>query len=180
MSTFAFFTERCSYHEDDHTMYLDLFGVTLNTEDDVNWFFNGLREIMKPCVDAKGKINMVVNYEGFDLSHHLEEIYSDKVEQLQRDMYASAKRYTGQAFQRARLKTTLSMDEWNAEEMFDRFDTRRDGVLSIEELREGFLAHFKMSLSPENIKEFVGDTTDPVVDREAFVRGIKVVLQDTR
>jgi propionate CoA-transferase len=171
-------TDRCSYHEDDHTMYLELFGITLNTEDDVEWFFGGLRELLKPCVDAKGKINMVINYEGFDLSNSLEELYGQKVEELQQDMYSSAKRYTGRAFQRARLKNSLSMDEWNPDEMFDRFDTRRNGVLSIEELREGFLNNFKMSLTPSHIKEFVGGLKDPVVDRDAFVRGVKAVLQE--
>lgn len=161
-------------------MYLDLFGITLNSEDDVNWFINGIRDILKPCVDAKGKINMVVNYEGFCLSSQLEEMYGEKVEALQKDMYLTAKRYTGQAFQRARLSTTLGMNEWDPEKLFDLFDTRRDGQLSIEELREGFLTNFHMSLTPENIKQFIGDSADPVVDRETFVKGVKVVLQDVK
>jgi hypothetical protein len=54
------------------------------------------------------------------------------------------------------------------------------GQLSIEELREGFSTHFHMSLSPEQIEEFVGKKSDPVVDHESFVKGvgIKAVLQD--
>jgi len=46
------FVERCKYHQSDHTMYIDLFGVTLNSEDDVRWYFNGLREIMSPLVEG--------------------------------------------------------------------------------------------------------------------------------
>jgi hypothetical protein len=159
-------------------MYLDLFGVTLSSEDDVHWFINGVRDILKPYVDPKGKINMVVNYEGFDLSNHLEDLYGTLVESLQSDMYLTAKRYTGHAFQRARLSTRLGASEWNPDLLFDLFDTKRDDKLSVEELREGFLSNFKMSLTPEHIKEFVGESNGSVVDREAFVKGVKAVLQD--
>jgi hypothetical protein len=164
-------------------MYLDLFGIMLSNEDDVRWFINGIRDILKPCVKAKGKVNMVVNYEGFDLSNHLEELYCILLESLQSDMYLTTKRYTGQAFQRARLSTTLNMSKVgfgsdSAASLFDTFDTRRDGQLSIEELREGFSTHFHMSLSPEQIQEFVGENSDPVVDRDAFVKGVKAVLKE--
>jgi hypothetical protein len=32
---FGSLEERCSYQEEDHTMFLDLFGINLNTKDDV-------------------------------------------------------------------------------------------------------------------------------------------------
>jgi hypothetical protein len=44
--------ERCAYHAADHTVYIDLFGITLNSEDDVRWFTNGLREIFSPLVEG--------------------------------------------------------------------------------------------------------------------------------
>lgn len=107
-------------------------------------------------------------------------MYSKEVDSIQKDMYKTAKRYTGQAFQRARLKTTLSMDEWDPEEIFAQFDTKQDGVLSVDELREGFLTHFRMNLTPENIQEFVGDNPEQTVDREAFIKGLKVVLNEAK
>ena len=161
-------------------MYLDLFGVTLNSEDDISWFTNGLRGILKPYVEAKGKIHMVVNYDGFDLSNRVEDLYREKVEELQEELYLTTKRYSGQAFQRARLKTSLSMQSIEVDELFDSFDTRRDGVLSVEELRDGFMQHFHMSLTPEQVKEFVGETSSPVVDRYAFMEGVKSVLADSK
>jgi len=177
---FGSLDERCSYHADDHTMYIDLFGITLNSEDDVRWFFSGLREILARPVQEHGKINIVVSYDGFNLASSLEEMYSKEVDSIQKDLYKSARRYTGQAFQRARLKTTLSMDDWDPEEIYDRFDTRKDGVLSVEELREGFLTHFRMTLTPEHIKEFVGEKPDQPIDREAFIKGIMVVLGEKK
>ena len=59
---------RCTHHhERDHTMFLDLFGITLNSEDDVTWFFAGLHKILGPLIKKMGKIDMVVQYDGFDL-----------------------------------------------------------------------------------------------------------------
>ncbi len=122
----------------------------------------------------------MVSYEGFNLANSLEELYSQEIDSIQKDMYKTAKRYTGQAFQRARLKTTLNMNEWDPDEIFDRFDTRRDGVLSVDELRDGFLTHFHMSLTPENIENFVGDNADGIVDRAAFVKGVQTVLNENK
>lgn len=130
------------------------------------------------CSIASGKINVVVSYEGFNLASNLEEMYSNEIETLQNEIYGSAKRYTGQAFQRARLKTSLSMDEWDAEHLFDKFDTRRDGVISFEELRDGLEKHFHMTLSPEKARAFGCDDNICLVDRERFVQGVKTVLQD--
>ena len=121
-----------------------------------------------------------MSYDGFNLANTLEEMYSKEVDSIQNDMYKSAKRYTGQAFQRARLKTNLKMDEWDPEEIFDRFDTRRDGTLSLDELREGFLNHFRLTLTPEHIKEFVGDHPEQSIDRAAFIKGIKNVLNEMK
>jgi hypothetical protein len=105
-------------------------------------------------------------------------MYSTEVDALQKEYYASAKRYTGQAFQRARLKATLRMDEWDPEELFEKFDTRGSGVLSMEELHEGFATHFKLTLTPENLKAFGADGADAMVDRERFVQGVQQVLNN--
>jgi hypothetical protein len=60
-------------HPEENTVFLNLFGVTLNEDADVRWFVKGF----KPWVDKKGKINMVANYDGFDLFKGLELLYGE-------------------------------------------------------------------------------------------------------
>ena len=103
---------RCTYHERDHTMFLDLFGITLNSEDDVIWFFAGLHKILGPLVKKMGKIDMVVQYDGFDLRDDLSNLYVRETSKLESEMYKSVKRYTGQAFKRAKLKRQMKISEW--------------------------------------------------------------------
>jgi propionate CoA-transferase len=59
---FGTLADRCKYHEKDHNLYIDLFGITLNSEADVVWFMNSLKDIMKPYVDDKGPLDVVANY----------------------------------------------------------------------------------------------------------------------
>jgi propionate CoA-transferase len=35
---FVTLEERCKYYPGDHTLFLDLFGITLNSKEDVRWF----------------------------------------------------------------------------------------------------------------------------------------------
>jgi propionate CoA-transferase len=56
---FGSLEDRCTYHDIDHTVYIDLFGITLNSEDDIDWFISSTRDILKAPVDAKGPIDVV-------------------------------------------------------------------------------------------------------------------------
>jgi propionate CoA-transferase len=47
---FGSLKEKCIYHDETHVMYLDLSGITLNTENDVEWLILGLRNILSPHV----------------------------------------------------------------------------------------------------------------------------------
>jgi propionate CoA-transferase len=176
---FGSLEERCIYHTGDHTMYLDLFGITLNNEEDVEWFINGLRDILSPYFKENGPIDMVVNYDGFDIGKGLSDIYSEKVQALQQQMYKSVKRYTGQAFQRAKLKTKLSMSDWDPDELFDQFSTNQKDVLSLEELRNGFLENFHVHLTPSHIQHFLRGPSELTVDRATFAMGVMEVLEST-
>jgi propionate CoA-transferase len=173
---FGSLEEKCIYHDEPHVMYLDLSGITLNTENDVEWLILGLRNILSPHFRAKGPIDMVVNYDGFDIRKGLEDSYSEKVNTLQKEVYKSVKRYTGQAFKRAQLKTQLRMSEWNPDDLFDQFDTNQDGVLSLEELREGFTQNFHIHLTPSHIRHFRRGHSDSTVDRAMFAKGVTAVL----
>jgi propionate CoA-transferase len=176
---FGSLEERCMYHTADHTMYIDLFGITLNNQEDVEWFINGLRDILSPYVKENGPIDMVVNYDGFDIGKGLEDTYSEKVQALQQEMYKSVKRYSSQAFQRAKLKTKLSMSDWNPDELFDQFPSKQKDVLSLEELRSGFLENFHVHLTPSHIRHFQRGPFELRVDRATFAKGVVEVLEST-
>ena len=110
--------------------------------------------------------------------------------------YKSVKRYTGHAFKRALLKHSLHITEWDPEKLFETFDTKQDGVLSIQELRDGFVTAFQIHLTPNNIRLFLGcgcnkPTTSSSVDvddqeeeislnnatisKEQFIRGMNEI-----
>lgn len=173
---FGALEDRFKYSEDDHTVFLDMFGLILNTEDDVHWFCNSVKGIIDPLVAEKGKINMVINYDGFEIAKGLDDLYHDEVNAIQEQYYLTVKRYTGQAFNRARLKSTLSMEEYDPDEIFDKCDRDQDGYISIDELREGFMENFNVNLTNDQIQEFLKDASSTEVDRSMFAKGVKTVL----
>lgn len=72
-SLFGSLEERCSYHSDDHLMFIDLFGVSLRTKAEVDWFINSLEVIYAPLTKGKGPMDVVASYQGFDLRSGLED-----------------------------------------------------------------------------------------------------------
>lgn len=172
---FGTLDERVIYNAEHHTVFLNMFGVTLNEPEDVEWYADGLRRIIKPIVDEKGKVNLVANYDGFDLRKGLEPLFGEKISEVQEELYKSAKRYTGHAFKRAELKTSLDMKSWNADDLFDTFDSNGDGVLSPHELRDGFLEQFQMRLTPADIRLFFEDD-ETTISKEKFAQGIDEVF----
>lgn len=142
---------RCVYHEPDHTMFLELFGITIDTEEDIKWIVEGLREILAPLVEKRGKINMIINYDGFDIRKGLEDKYSDAVAEFEKNLYKSVKRFAGTAFRRAKLGKQLSLHEWDPEQLYDQFDLDENGVLSVKELKEGIMKLFGIRLTQSHL-----------------------------
>lgn len=169
--------DRCTYHSQEHTMFLDLVGVNLNNTADVAWFFKRLRAILEPHVKEKGPIDMVINYDGFDLAKGLESVYVKGVEELEKDCYNSVKRYAGHAFKRALLKKEMKMRDWDINELFDEFDADNSGYLTRQQLRDGCFDKFHICLTPGEIKFFDDREDDMKVDRVSFARGVKHVLK---
>ncbi len=181
---FGSLEERIVYNSEEHTIYLNMFGIMLNSEDDVDWLFHALREVIGPYFYTKGPINMVINYDGFDIGKGLEDYYSEKTNALQQQMYKSCVRYTGNAFQRAKLKQQLKMEDWNPDELFEEFSKlhqqnhqSRSDTLSLEDLREGFLKEFQIQLTPSHIQWFLEGSPDgSSLTREAFAKGVNALL----
>jgi len=158
-------------------MFLDLFAINLNTHEDVEWFFRTLAEILDPLVKKKGPIDMVIQYDGFDLRQGLEDEYSAKTEELQRRYYKSVHRFTGSQFHRAQLSKNLKMDEWDSDKLYDEFDVNFDGKVSLEELRHGIKDKFEIHLSPAQLNMFKKTPESTSVDRETFAKAVEDMLK---
>ena len=174
---FGSLEDRAKYDEAAHAMYVDLFGVILNKPEDVDEFCVALENFIQPYFDRKGKIDMVFNYEGFDLAHGLEEQYSQLIMKIQEKYYASIKRYTGRAFTRAKLSSSLGMDVWDPNDLFNSYDHNKDGLLSLEKLRALFLAEFNVHLTPSQLMIFQRTPEDTKVDREVFEKGMQEIVK---
>lgn len=98
-------------------------------------------------------MDVVASYQGFDLRSGLEDYYADGLKELEKRYYKSAKRYSGQAFRQAKLKTRSSVKEWDAEGMFEFFDRSKSGVITPDELRHGMRKKFGLRLKQWEIDE---------------------------
>jgi propionate CoA-transferase len=174
--------ERCTYHEKDHTIFVDLFGVTLGSVDDVNGFMEGLKAILRPLTQKSGKIHIVLNYDGFDLQKGLEELYRAEAAKIQEEFYASVKRFAGSAFRHARLLgQDLKIENLDPNKLYDEFDINGDGSVSLEELRLSMKEQFQISLTPTELAKFHVDPKSPQskIDRETFVKEIGAILKSS-
>jgi propionate CoA-transferase len=150
-------SERMHYHADDHTMFVDLSGVQIAKEDDIHHLVKGVEDVLRPLVAKHGKINMVVNYDGFDCKQKLNKKYQEAVAVLQEKYYASARRFAGAAFRRVQLGKTLQMHSWDPEEMFKKFDLDGNGFLDKHEIRKGLRELCGIKVGDEALNEFMED-----------------------
>jgi hypothetical protein len=173
---FGSLDDRVNYDSDNHTIYLDLFGITLNSEADIEWFESALHDLLGPYVEANGKINMISNYDGFELGRGLEDVYREKVAGIEDKYYATSLRYSSNAFQRAKLKSKMSIEDFDPDELFLEFSGNKS-TLSLEDLREGFYNVFHIQLTPSQIHLF---QSGGEVDRDTFREGLEAVLKMKR
>jgi uncharacterized protein (DUF2249 family) len=180
---FGTLEERCTYHEQEHTMYLDMFGIMINSEEDIQWLVDGVAKILQPLVANKGPIAMVVNYDGFDLRKGLEDKYAAYVAKLQQKYYKSAKRFHGKAFKRAQLGKAMVMSDMDPKELYEMFDSDKDGKLSIEEIRQGMEEYFNIRLTGADVDKIqqaakitIPENESLVLDSNLFAKVIKQVL----
>lgn len=177
---FGSIQDRCTYHDAEHIIFIDMFGITVDNEGDIKWVVNGIKAILEPLVQAKGPIDVVANYDGFDIRNGLEEQYSKAVkEQLEKPFYKSAKRFAGKAYKRASLGNKIDLSKWDMDDLFGMFDKNRDGSVSREELREGLLRHFHVNLTPAQLGKCfpMNEQGSVAVDRTSFSDGIMEVLR---
>jgi propionate CoA-transferase len=182
---FGSLMERFRYHEKDHTMFLELFGITINSEDDIDWMVDGLIGVLDPLVKEKGKIGMIVDLDGFDIRKGLESKYVEAIrEKVQKPYYRNVKRFASSAFRRAELGKQMSVGEWDPAELYDEFDVNHDGTISLDEIREGMKNMFQLKLTSAELAMFRSEGEDLpenciCSNKRDFERGLKEVLKNT-
>jgi hypothetical protein len=170
LKLFGSLRDRCIYHPEDHVLFIDLFGVSLLSEEEVALIGDYFDEIMTPLTETRGPLDVIVNYDGFDLRTGLEESYANAMDILQKKHYKSAKRFAGRAFRCARLKGMLTnMDTYDAKATFIKMDEDCDGVLSREELRAGIRKHFGIRLRQSDLDNLC--KSDVTIDNFSDVVG---------
>ena len=180
---FGSLRQRWTYHANEHTLYLDLFGVAINSEEDIRWLVDGVANILKPLVTTKGPIAMVINYDGFDLRKGLEDKYASYVAKLEQTYYRSATRFHGRAFRRALLGQTMVISDLDPSRLYEMFDVNKDGKLSIEEIRQGMEEYFNIRLTGADVDKIqqaakitIPENESLVLDSNLFAKVIKQVL----
>ncbi|KAL3899990.1 MAG: hypothetical protein SGARI_006341, partial [Bacillariaceae sp.] len=143
---------------------------------DIEWFESALHELLAPYVQANGKINMISNYDGFELGKGLEDFYREKIAGIEDQYYESSLRYSSNAFQRAKLKSKMSIEDFDPDELFLEF-SGNENELSLKSLREGFSDVFHIQLTPSQIHLF---QKEGKVDRDTFREGLEAVLKMKR
>lgn len=169
---FGSIEERINYYEDDHVIFINMFGVYFNTEDDIVLFHESLDKILKPLVDKKGPIDVVVNYDGFDINPSILSLFNSYIRRFEKQYYKSVKRFAGKAFRRASVAENLNLKRFD-QGLFESFDKDKDGIVSTREFREGMRSMFGVHLTPFDIKEICKDKK---MNKESFVETIQTIL----
>ena len=150
---FGSLKDRVKYRSTDHSIFIDLFGISLAREEEIEWFANALDQVLTPMTKKKGKADVIVTYDNFDLRSGLEEAYSAALERVEEKHYKSVKRYSGKAFRRAKLKQMANIESWDAHAAFALMDEDGSGDLSPEEFRRGVRKHFGIKLKQAELDE---------------------------
>jgi propionate CoA-transferase len=97
-------SDRLSYVADSNTLFANFEGLAIRSAEQIE----SVRRVLELlCSQIGHKIDVIVNYDGFQLDEHLSDAYFDMVSALQLKCYSTATRYTTSAFMRAKLGAEL-------------------------------------------------------------------------
>ena len=190
---FGSLEERCTYNEADHSLYVDLFGVSHSTEEGVLDFFHALETIYARYSDhGHNPVNVYVNYDGFDVKAGLEDFYGSIASEMERKYFRTVKRYGGKAFRRAKLGKSIRIAKLDAEALFDQLDHDKTGRLSVEQIRRCLQELFNMRLTEPETAQLTSssssssldggadpcDDTSPLISKKRFLKKMPKILAD--
>ncbi|MGX7709162.1 acyl CoA:acetate/3-ketoacid CoA transferase [Methylobacterium sp. Gmos1] len=96
--------DRISYDAQRNTLFVNFEGFHVRTIDDVELV---RREFERTCRQIGRRVQLIANYDGFDLEPAVSDAYFSTIAYLEGRYYATASRYTTSAFMRLKLGTSL-------------------------------------------------------------------------
>lgn len=154
---FGSLKDRVTYHDGDHVIFIDLTGICLASEDEVRWLGRSLHLLLDPITKDLGPLNAIVNYDGFDIKSGLEQVFADTLQKLGNQHYKSVKRFSFNAFRRAKVKNMARFENWDAKSLFSEWDEDNTRMLSPLQLREGLRETFGIRLKPAELDALCKD-----------------------
>ncbi|NJL34412.1 MAG: hypothetical protein HC893_11755 [Chloroflexaceae bacterium] len=118
--------ERVHYNAEDNVMYINFEGLTLDTPDAAHELASFLR---RTFADLGRKVNIVVNYDNFNLSSAAEDIFFEMVRYNQEHFFLSSTRYSTNAFFRHQLGEDFARADI-AQRFYPSFEEARRGLRS--------------------------------------------------
>ena len=91
--------QRVQFKKETNTLYLDLSGFYVNNEETVDESFMLFKEVLDSLTsNGKSKVNLVVNYDGFDIRDEVEEKWFYLSQIYQKKYYKTVSRIMGMLF----------------------------------------------------------------------------------
>lgn len=160
------FPHRLEYHADTHTLFIDLKHYQVQKYEEIDQVKGMIESKLRTCIEnhpKHEKVNVVVNYDGFDCKVNLTEAWSAMAQELQREYYHSAKRYSGKVFMRQKLGSILHLE--STDDYWESF-TQGGAVLSRRYLVSALREQLHIKPKPE-IVAFLMNNQD-VLMRDEF------------
>lgn len=96
--------DRLSYDKDINTVFINLSGVSINTQDDLDHHYNVMHKFFG---DLGQKVNIISNFDGRTIAPKMRTKYADFQADLENKYFLSAARYTTSAFLRQKMGQDL-------------------------------------------------------------------------
>jgi propionate CoA-transferase len=111
--------ERLSYDAATNTVFMNYAGMRVRSEQDVATIIAAVDRLLEP---VGGRVNSIVNYEGFTVDDDAMQAYMDAVRYVEKKYYLKVSRFTNSGFLRMKLGKELERREVSARV----FETRQE------------------------------------------------------
>eukprot|EP01125_Pyxidicula_operculata_P013518 TRINITY_DN4485_c0_g1_i3.p1 TRINITY_DN4485_c0_g1~~TRINITY_DN4485_c0_g1_i3.p1 ORF type:complete len:719 (-),score=195.32 TRINITY_DN4485_c0_g1_i3:259-2415(-) len=145
---------RLLFNKEKKTLFIDFSGITVKSKEDVREIRSVLETNIKSFMaEVNDKINVVVNYDGFDCRKEVTEMYAAMVQDLQSKYYKDVQRYGSHAFRRIQLGDTLNLRDEN--KLWSLLDKDGHGKLSRAMLRKSLVENLNINITEEALDKIM-------------------------